>query len=156
MSASSRKTAAPATAARSGGATRIAVERTLGETKRAVAAGLRVYNRSRLGPFKGESLAVSLRDDRGAIVGGLFGEIWLDWLHIDRLWIDESQRGAGIGAQLLATAEAEARRRGARHVHLDSFTFQAPDFYKKLGYREFGRLADFPTGHERVFLTKAL
>jgi hypothetical protein len=58
-------------------------------------------------------------------------------------------------------AEARRARRlqsllGAADVSLDSFTFQAPDFYRKLGYREFGRLAGFPAGHDRVFLTKAL
>jgi hypothetical protein len=53
-------------------------------------------------------------------------------------------------------AESEARKLGIRNVVLNSFSFQAPNFYPKLGYREFGRLKDFPAGHFRSFLTKAL
>jgi N-acetylglutamate synthase-like GNAT family acetyltransferase len=56
----------------------------------------------------------------------------------------------------MQTAEAEARSRGVRNVYLDSFSFQAPAFYAKLGYREFGRLQEFPAGHDRVWMTKAL
>ena len=56
----------------------------------------------------------------------------------------------------MQTAEAEARNRGVRNVYLDSFSFQAPTFYAKLGYREFGRLKEFPAGHDRVWMTKAL
>ena len=56
----------------------------------------------------------------------------------------------------MATAEAEARTDGCRFVHLDSHTFQAPEFYKKLGYQEFGRLEDSPLGHEQVFLWKRI
>ena len=53
-------------------------------------------------------------------------------------------------------AEKEARKRGVKNAFVDSFSFQAPGFYKKLGYREFGKLKDFPAGHSRSFLTKAL
>ena len=57
---------------------------------------------------------------------------------------------------MVAAAEAEARKRGIRNVYLDTFSFQAPGFYKKLGYREFGKLKDFPPGHTRHWMTKAL
>ena len=53
-------------------------------------------------------------------------------------------------------AEAEARKRGISNVFLDSFTFQAPKFYARLGYREFGRLKGFPAASDRVWMTKAL
>jgi hypothetical protein len=53
-------------------------------------------------------------------------------------------------------AEAEARQRGAQHAYLDTFSFQAPGFYKKHGYQVFGELQDFPPGHQRYFLTKQL
>jgi len=53
-------------------------------------------------------------------------------------------------------AEDEARHRGAKNAYLDTFSFQAPDFYKKHGYRVFGELQDFPPGHQRHFLTKRL
>jgi N-acetylglutamate synthase-like GNAT family acetyltransferase len=69
--------------------------------------------------------------------------------------VSEKHRG-GWGQFVMQTAEAEARSRGVRNVYLDSFSFQAPTFYAKLGYREFGRLQEFPAGHDRVWMTKAL
>ena len=60
------------------------------------------------------------------------------------------------GRQWLMIAEDEARKRGAKHAYLDSFSFQAPAFYKKHGYRIFGELQDFPPGHNRHFFTKKL
>jgi ribosomal protein S18 acetylase RimI-like enzyme len=70
--------------------------------------------------------------------------------------VAESLRRKNLGKALIEKAEAEARKRGVGNVFLDSFTFQAPKFYRKLGYREFGRLKDFPVGHDRIWMTKAL
>jgi GNAT superfamily N-acetyltransferase len=72
------------------------------------------------------------------------------------MWVREDLRGQGFGRQLLEKAETEARQRGAKRAYLDTFSFQAPAFYKKLGYEEFGRLEDFPAGHTRYFLVKTL
>lgn len=72
------------------------------------------------------------------------------------VWIDDKYRGKGFGKRLLESAEAHARKNGVKNVYLDTFSFQAPKFYKKLGYREFGRLDDFPAGHHRVWMTKPL
>jgi hypothetical protein len=54
----------------------------------------------------------------------------------------------------MARAEEEAIRRGCCHAYLDTFDFQAPGFYRKLGYSEWGVLEDFPPGHQRIFLKK--
>jgi GNAT superfamily N-acetyltransferase len=72
------------------------------------------------------------------------------------MWLPEAVRGRGYGHHLLTLAEDEARRRGARHAHLDTFSFQAPGFYEEHGYRVFGTLDDFPAGHQRYFMTKEL
>ena len=100
-------------------------------------------------------LAITLRQGK-EIVGGLTGWVWMGWCHVDLLWIDGKYRGKGRGTKLMRKAEAEARRHGAKNIFLDSFSFQAPGFYKKLGFREFGRLKNFPAAHTRHFLTKAL
>jgi len=65
-------------------------------------------------------------------------------------------RGRGYGHRLLTLAEEEGRKRGAEHAYLDTFSFQAPDFYKQHGYHVFGELSDFPQGHRRYYLTKQL
>ena len=95
-------------------------------------------------------------EERGKVVGGLVGETYLDWLAIEILWIADEYRRKGLGRQLVERAETEARKRGARNVYLNTFSFQAPGFYAKLGYIEFGRLNDFPKGHSRHWMMKTL
>jgi len=77
-------------------------------------------------------------------------------MYINLLWVSGDHRGKGFGSKLMKAAEKEARRRGIKHAWVDTFSFQAPAFYRKLGYRRFGRLKDYPAGQSRSFLTKAL
>jgi len=77
-----------------------------------------------------------------------------EWVFVRWLWVAEPFRNKGIGSRLLERAEALARESGCRGVYLDTFTFQAPKFYERHGYREFGRLDDFPSGHSRIWLAK--
>ena len=118
--------------------------------------GLVLYNVARTGQEYWRPVQLFVRDGTGLIRGGLLGDIWGGWLEVKILWLEEPLRGAGLGRGLMETAEGEARAAGCRYVHLDSHTFQAPDFYKKLGYEEFGRLKDSPLGHEQIFLWKRL
>jgi GNAT superfamily N-acetyltransferase len=88
--------------------------------------------------------------------GGVIGAIYWDWFSLDLMWIKEELRGRGYGHRLLTLAEDKARQRGAKSAFLDTFSFQAPDFYKQHGYQVFGELPDFPHGHQRYYLTKQL
>jgi GNAT superfamily N-acetyltransferase len=97
-----------------------------------------------------------LKAPDGEIVGGAIGATFWDWFHLDLMWIKEELRGKGFGSLILKQAEAEARGRGAKHVFLDTFDFQAPEFYKRYGYEVFGELPDFPAGHTRYFMKKEL
>jgi ribosomal protein S18 acetylase RimI-like enzyme len=72
------------------------------------------------------------------------------------LWVARALRGKGHGQRLLAAAERRAIERGCRHVFLDTFNFQAPDFYVKQGYEIYARADDWPVGHSHFFLRKAL
>jgi GNAT superfamily N-acetyltransferase len=72
------------------------------------------------------------------------------------VWVREDLRAHGRGRQLVEAAEAEARARGCRRVWLDSYAFQAPAFYQRLGYEVFGVLDGYPAPHNRVFLTRIL
>ena len=131
------------------------VEKVLGPTKREIGKALRAYNFAAAGSGDYRPMAVTIRD-KGKIVGGLVAETYWDWMYVSLLWVSEPHRGKGWGSSLMQTAEAEARKRGVRNVFLDSFSFQAPKFYAKLGYREYGRLKDFPAGSDRISMTKAL
>ena len=92
----------------------------------------------------------------GTVIGGLLGGTYWGWMYVDILWVDEKHRQKGIGSKLLAEAEREAMRRGCHHVHLDTMSWQAPDFYQKHGYELFGILPDIPSGHQKYLLQKTL
>ena len=92
----------------------------------------------------------------GTVIGGLLGGTYWGWMYVDILWVDEKHRQKGIGSKLLAEAEREAMRRGCHHVHLDTMSWQAPDFYQKHGYEVIGILPDIPSGHQKYLLQKAL
>ena len=76
-------------------------------------------------------------------------------MFIKYLWVHGSWRRGGIGRTLMREAERRAAALGCRYAWVDTFSFQAPEFYKKLGYREFGRL-DYAPEHHRIFLQKPL
>jgi GNAT superfamily N-acetyltransferase len=114
------------------------------------------FNRNRAGEGNYKHLAIFLRDSDEHIVGGLVGETYWQWLYVDVLWVQESFRGEGYGDALLAIAEQEAVKRGCKYAYLDTFSFQAPDFYQERGYVIFGELPDFPQGCSRFFLKKEL
>ena len=102
-----------------------------------------------------ELYALRLRDESsGEVVGGLFGRKYYGWLFVELLFVPEQGRRQGLGSQMLAKAEAFARSKGCVGVWLDTFSFQAPDFYAKLGYERFGVLDDYPKGSTRVFYQK--
>ena len=133
----------------------IVVEQNYGEAKRAVIKGLVDYNRAAVGKHPWKQLAVTVRDD-GRIVGGVLGALWLEWLFVELLWLAEAFRGRDVGTELMNTLQDEARRLGAKNAYVDTFTFQAPGFYEKLGFREFGRLEPYFQTHARIWLTKPL
>ena len=102
-------------------------------------------------------LAVLVRDpETDQVLGGLTGRTSLGLLFIDVFFLPEALRGTGLGSQVLQMAEAEGRRRGCRAAVLYTISFQAPEFYKKHGWREFGAIPCDPPGTSRIFLTKDL
>jgi GNAT superfamily N-acetyltransferase len=107
-----------------------------------------------IGPTRPQLLVIALRDEDGRVAGGLWGATAFGWLHVQMLFVPERLRGHGLGARLMASAEAEARARGCLGAHVDAFSFQAAPFYRRLGYAPFGVLHDFPPGHDRVFFCK--
>jgi GNAT superfamily N-acetyltransferase len=121
-----------------------------------VRAGLSAYNRTNASDDSFTPLVLMVRDPRGAVIGGLLGGTYWGWLVIEVLWLAEAARHRGLGSQLLERAEHIALERGCHAAHLDTMSFQAPDFYKKHGYTIFGVLDDLPRGHQRIFLKKEL
>lgn len=118
--------------------------------------GISDYNDQQAGDQNAQQICYCVFGPDQEIVGGVLGAIFWDWLYIDLMWIKDGLRGRGFGRQLLTLIEDEGRRRAARFAHLDTFSFQAPGFYQKHGYRVFGELHNFPAGHTRYYLTKEL
>ena len=123
--------------------------------REAILAPLVVHNEAAGGPGNWDLLVVTVRDRDETIVGGLFGRIGYGFLFVELLALGAA-RGRGLGRRVMALAEAEARKRGLGGIWLDTWTFQAPYFYPKLGFEEFGRIPGYPEGHDRVFFVKRL
>lgn len=92
----------------------------------------------------------------GKVIAGALCYFYFKGLNLQLLWVDESKRGKALGTKLLGHVEEEARKLGARLIFLYSFGFQAPKFYLKFGYKQFGIIEDFPEGHNCYFLQKNL
>ena len=133
----------------------IAVERTIGETQRAVFDGLIGFNEQKMGKQRYRRFAVSLREKK-KIVGGVIGEVWMTVLFIQWFWIDEKFRGKGLGAKLIRKIEEEARQFGAVRSYVDTMSVQAPGFYRSCGYRAFGSIKGYPRGISRHWFTRKL
>jgi GNAT superfamily N-acetyltransferase len=115
------------------------------------------YNESRTGPSGFALLAVTLDDAQtGQLIGGLWGRTVYDWLFVQFLFVPENLRGRGLGTTLLRKAEEAATARGCIGVCLDTFDFNAPGFYSKLGYEEFAALDSPRRGFKRHFFRKTI
>jgi N-acetylglutamate synthase-like GNAT family acetyltransferase len=134
---------------------KIAVERAIGKTKKAVLDGLIGYNTEKMGKQKYKRFAVSLRE-RNKVVGGIVGEVWTTVLFIQLFWIEQKLRGKDHGTELIKAIEDEARRVGATHSYVDTMSFQAPGFYRACGYEEFGSIEGYPGNVTRHWFTKSL
>ncbi|WP_329277676.1 GNAT family N-acetyltransferase [Streptomyces sp. NBC_00691] len=124
----------------------------------ALEQGLEAFNSAATNttPEDRGELSVKAVDEDGELIGGLTGSTWSGLFAIDLLWVREDSRQDGWGSRLLRAAEDEARRRGCDRANVSSFTFQAPDFYRRHGYVETGRALGIPGGAEDVHLHKSL
>ena len=114
------------------------------------------FNDADVGASEKQALAVFVRDESQAIVGGISGYTAWGWLYVQWLWVDASQRGRGMAGRMLSSAEAEAIARSCHGALIDTFNPVAAKTYERQGYRQFGELADFPVGRSRIFLQKRL
>jgi GNAT superfamily N-acetyltransferase len=106
--------------------------------------------------FVGEDFCFKVKDSDGNIFGGITGITKMQSLIIQFLWVDESVRGMGVGRKLIKMAEKFAMEKNCRIIKVDTFSFQAPDFYQKMGYQVYGVIENFPEGYNHYFLYKKL
>jgi len=98
-----------------------------------------------------------IKDEDGNIVAGI-NCIYYSWncLYIDVLWVQKEYRNQGLGSKLLHAIEQSAREQNCHLIHLDTFDFQAKEFYLKHGYEIHGVLENCPMDHNRYYLKKDL
>ena len=118
--------------------------------------GLIRFNRQQAGPFAYSRKVISVLQQDGRLLGGLILESYWRESYIELLWLSPRARGAGLGKKLVTVAERAARRRGSRLIHLNTYSFQAPGFYEKQGFRRVGAISGSPKGERRYFYVKRL
>jgi GNAT superfamily N-acetyltransferase len=102
---------------------------------------LRQFNYRFVGEYpEVQSIRLNARDAGGNVVGGIRSIVALYWLRVEVLWVDEIARGKGLGTRLMQETETIAKEMGARNAALETFEWQAPRFYEKLGYQEAARM----------------
>ncbi len=117
---------------------------------------LRVYNRSKREEAESEPLNLYVEDEKGNLLAGLIAETFGNWLEIEYLFVKEELRGQGIGSKLLQQAESEAKNRNCCFSFVNTYQFQALDFYQKHGYKEVFSLQDYLYIRQRYYYQKNL
>ena len=138
------------------GALRVAQEEPSPALVAALEERLYEFNADATGLRDGRGLAVVARDARGAVAAAAAGYTWGGMSEVRQLWVRDDLRGRGLGTRLLREAEEEARRRGCDRMFLSTHSFQAPAFYRKLGYVEVAQVSGWPPGHGHIYLRKHL
>lgn len=114
------------------------------------------FNSRKVGADNHQLLNIVEYDENRNVIAGILGGTYWGWMHIDILFVAEKYRKMGLGSKLLQAAETEAIKRGCHSVHVDTMSWQAPEFYKKHGYRIIGELNNIPCGNKKYHFVKEL
>jgi ribosomal protein S18 acetylase RimI-like enzyme len=119
-----------------------------------VDAGLGASNDEAAPLHEVERLSCFARLPSGEVAGGAVGRIWGESCELQQLWVDPAHRRRGLGSELVHRFEARARERGCSTFYLETFSFQAPAFYRRLGYQVGHELRGFPHGIAKYLMVK--
>ncbi|RZL46181.1 MAG: GNAT family N-acetyltransferase [Pedobacter sp.] len=129
------------------------------ENIKEIVNGINGYNLSKVAAISPNwtPLEFVIKNKVGKEIAGILAGIgYWNGLEIKILWVDENYRHKGLGTKLLNHVETIAKENGATIAMLDTFNFQAEEFYLKNGYLPVGEIIDFPKGHKRIYLSKKL
>jgi ribosomal protein S18 acetylase RimI-like enzyme len=102
--------------------------------KEVMVAGMLTYHESKGHPREVKSFSILIKDPLGKLVGCAMASVLWNGMEITSLWVDEAMRGQGLGQKLMESLEVEGKKRGCSFAYTNTFTWQAPEFYEKLGY----------------------
>jgi GNAT superfamily N-acetyltransferase len=127
------------------------------EAEAVIRDGLNAYNFDKAGYRDYRRLAILARDpETGEVVGGLLGRTSYGLLYVERFFLPEALRKQGLGTRILKVAEDEGRRRGCNRALLTTLVFQAPGFYRRMGWEVLAQLDGRPPAPSRFLMTKVL
>ena len=118
--------------------------------------GLIDFNLSATGITDGEFLSILLKDEDDRLRGGAYGWVWGGCCYIRYLFVAEDLRGRDHGTAIMQAVEAEALAHRCAMIVLETHSFQAPGFYRKLGFEPTGRVDGYPRCHQYITLVKRL
>lgn len=129
------------------------------ENIKKIVDGINAYNVSKVPAIADiwTPLEFVAKDENGKEIGGILAGIgYWNGLEIKILWVKDEYRKKGIGTQILKHVEKIAKEKGVTISMLDTFDFQAEEFYLKNGYTSIGEMTGFPKGHRRIYFSKEL
>jgi GNAT superfamily N-acetyltransferase len=140
--------------------TNLNFEVTVGRVKpkdyKTLSDGMLSYHAKQGHPRTSEIINIFLKDESKKVHGGIIVTVLWNGMEINSLWVEETLRGQGWGKKLMEAAENEGRLRGCTIIYTNTFTWQAPEFYEKLGYKPYGKLDNFPPGSTLTYYYKKL
>jgi len=92
----------------------------------------------------------------GTVIGGALGRRWGTCCELQQLWVEPGHRRQGIAKRLVAAFEAQANSHGCGRFYLETFSFQAPGFYRSLGYTVAHENKFFPLGIIKYLMVKQI
>ena len=120
-----------------------------------VSEGITAFNENIVGE-RDKAFSIFLKNDSGKVFGGIQAFLDTESVYIDVLWVEGNLQKQGYGTKLLDAAEQEAIKNGCVFSAVDTFDFQAEEFYLKNGYKRVGELKNCWFGHSKCFLRKNL
>jgi N-acetylglutamate synthase-like GNAT family acetyltransferase len=114
------------------------------------------YNATATGHDDGESFTAIRENSAGDIEAGVSGYTWCGCCYVSYLWVAENLRGRGIGGELMQAVEHHARAKACRVLFVATHSFQAPQFYTRMGFEQVASIADHPVGYSSLFFAKRL
>jgi GNAT superfamily N-acetyltransferase len=114
------------------------------------------FNEQATGISDGKLFGLFLRDADGVAIGGAHGWTWAKTCYVRILFVPAHMRNQGHGTRLMRAVVAEARDRGCEQIVLETFDFQAPKFYLRLGFEIISRVPNYPHGHHSITMVRWL
>lgn len=125
------------------------------EDRKVMVDGMLAHHASQGHPRVTEQYTVILRNEKKEVLGMAIGAFRWKGMRIETLWVDKSVRNNDWGTKLIQMLEDEARKRNCTVAYTDTYSWQAPAFYEKMGYKLYGKL-DYPKGHYLSYYSKNL